>query len=95
MPSIAEFHLLTPRLVCSYTEFPADKIAHWNPSPLSINLMLRNWRWTMVIVWLGSLAVLLNKLWRRIIKPVKETYCIEDYYKRIGVYYMCIDDLPL
>ena len=49
----------------------------------------------MLISWLGFLAVLLNQLWRRYIKIVRETYSIEDHIKRVGVYYMCIDDLPL
>ncbi len=49
----------------------------------------------MLVSWLGSLAVLLNQLWKRYFKPIRETYSIEDHIKRIGVYYMCIDDLPL
>ncbi len=51
----------------------------------------------MVIVWAGFLAILLNR-----INLKKATYRIEntkfstdDQNTRIGVYYMCIDDLPL
>ena len=51
----------------------------------------------MIIVWGGFLAILLSR-----INLQKTTYRIEnikystdDQIKRIGVYYMCIDDLPL
>lgn len=49
----------------------------------------------MVIVWGASLAVLLNKLWRTLfrLERIKESY--QETVKRYGVYYMCIDDLPL
>ena len=49
----------------------------------------------MTIIWGGTLAVLLNKLWRTSYKVVRENYSVEDQIKRIGVYFMCIDDLPL
>ena len=49
----------------------------------------------MIITWTGLLAVLLNKLWRTKFKIFRENYSIEKRIKRIGVYYMCIDDLPL
>ncbi len=49
----------------------------------------------MTVIWGGTLAVLLNKLWKPTYKAVRETYSVEDQIKRIGVYYMCIDDLPL
>lgn len=51
----------------------------------------------MIIVWGGLFAILLSR-----INLPKTTYRIEnikystdDQIKRIGVYYMCIDDLPL
>ena len=47
------------------------------------------------IVWGGTLAVLMAKLKR---KPYKVTRIKQDdaeRIKRLGVYYMCIDDLPL
>ena len=51
----------------------------------------------MIVVWGGFLAVLLS-----CIKPKNTAYRIENtdfstdnQIKRIGVYYMCIDDLPL
>ncbi len=49
----------------------------------------------MLIIWGGSLAVLLNKRWRSMcrIEKVKEDY--KETVKRYGVYYFYIDDLPL
>ena len=46
----------------------------------------------MLIIWGGSLAVLLNKLWRSMcrIEKVKDDY--KETVKRYGVYYFCIDD---
>ena len=47
------------------------------------------------VVWGGALAVLLTRIQRA---PYKVTYIKHDaneFIKRIGVYYMCIDDLPL
>ena len=49
----------------------------------------------MTIIWGGTLAVLLNRLRRNTYKVVRENYNVEDQIKRIGVYFMCIDDLPL
>lgn len=49
----------------------------------------------MTIVWYGPLVLLLNRLQSN---PFKVTYIKHDKLKRIkrlGVYYMCIDDLPL
>ena len=49
----------------------------------------------MIIVWLGSLAVLLNRFCSSLFKVerIKESY--DETAKRYGVYYFCIDDLPL
>ena len=47
------------------------------------------------VVWGGTLAFLMAKLKR---KPYKVTRIKQDESERIkslGVYYMCIDDLPL
>ena len=51
----------------------------------------------MIIVWAGFLAILLNR-----INLKKATYRVENTIfsadaqnTRIGIYYMCIDDLPL
>ena len=47
------------------------------------------------VVWGGTLAFLMAKLKR---KPYKVTNIKQDdveRIKRLGVYYMCIDDLPL
>lgn len=49
----------------------------------------------MLVIWAGTLAVLLNKFWRLTcrIETFKDDY--NEVVKRYGVYYMCIDDLPL
>ena len=49
----------------------------------------------MQIIWCGSLAVLLNEIRRNLYKEEKVTNSSKDQIKRLGVYYMCIDDLPL
>lgn len=49
----------------------------------------------MLITWCGSLAVLLNKLWRTLFKAEKIEDNFEETIKRYGVYLFCIDDLPL
>ena len=69
------------------------EIAHWNPSSLLIILMLEVE--DMLITWCGSLAVLLNKLWRTLFKVEKIEDSFEETIKRYGVYLFCIDDLPL
>ena len=69
------------------------RIAHWNPSSLPIILMLEVE--DMLITWCGSLAVLLNKLWRTLFKVEKIEDNFEETIKRYGVYLFCIDDLPL
>lgn len=49
----------------------------------------------MYITWVGSLAVLLNKLWRTLfrVERIEESY--NETVKRFGAYYFGIDDLPL
>ena len=50
----------------------------------------------MTIVWGGTLALLLARLKRK--PPYEVTRIKHDakaQIKRLGVYYMCIDDLPL
>ena len=49
----------------------------------------------MLITWCGSLAVLLNKLWRTLFKVEKIEGSFEETIKRYGAYLFCIDDLPL
>lgn len=49
----------------------------------------------MTIIWGGTLAVILTKLRRKLFRVDKQRYSVEDQIKRIGVYYMCIDDLPI
>ena len=64
-----------------------------NPSSLPLILMLEVE--DMLITWCGSLAVLLNKLWRTLFKVEKIEDNFEETIKRYGVYLFCIDDLPL
>jgi hypothetical protein len=49
----------------------------------------------MVITWLGSLAFLLNKLWRTMFRLERIEESFEKTITRYGAYYFCIDDLPL
>lgn len=49
----------------------------------------------MTIIWGGTLAILLNQFRRNLFRVTKIRHNIDDQIKRIGVYYMCIDDLPL
>ena len=49
----------------------------------------------MTIVWGGTLAILLSKHQRPIYRVTHIKHDVNAQIKRIGVYYMCIDDLPL
>ena len=49
----------------------------------------------MTIIWGGTLAILLNRFRRKLFLVTKIKPDIDAQIKRIGVYYMCIDDLPL
>ena len=49
----------------------------------------------MTIIWGGTLAILLSRFRRKLFRVDMIRYSIEDQIKRIGVYYMCIDDLPI
>ena len=63
-------------------------------------LVIKNYAVTVqlniIVVWGGTLAVILAKLKR---KPPYEVTRIKhdeaERIKRLGVYYICIDDLPL
>lgn len=51
----------------------------------------------MIVIWGGFLAIMLDRI-RRQNKPYtlqKVHYSVDEQIKRIGVYYMCIDDLSL
>ena len=48
-----------------------------------------------IVIWGGTLAILLNKFFKSLFKIDRVKFKEEEQYKRIGVYYMCIDDLPL
>ena len=49
----------------------------------------------MTITWCGSLAFLLNQLRESLFRTENIPFIYNDKIKRIGVYYMCLDDLPL
>ena len=49
----------------------------------------------MTIVWGGTLAVLMAKLKGNPYKVTRIKQDMIERIKRLGVYYMCIDDLPL
>ena len=49
----------------------------------------------MTIVWCGTLAVLLARLKRKPCEVTRIKHDVNERVKRLGVYYMCIDDLPL
>ena len=48
-----------------------------------------------VVLFLAVSAVGLNKFFKSLFKIDRVKFKEEDQNKRIGVYYMCIDDLPL
>ena len=47
------------------------------------------------IVWVGTLAILLARLKRKPYEVIHIKHDESKRIKRLGVYYMCIDDLPL
>ena len=49
----------------------------------------------MTIVWGGTLAFLMAKLKRKPYEITRIKQGDAERIKRLGVYYMCIDDLPL
>lgn len=49
----------------------------------------------MIVIWGGSLAVLLSQLRKSAYKIEHIIINTDKDITRIGVYYMCIDDLPL
>ena len=49
----------------------------------------------MTIIWGGTLAIHLNRFRLKLFRVTKIKHDIDAQIKRIGVYYMCIDDLPL
>ena len=49
----------------------------------------------MTIIWAGTLAVLLSRFRKKLYKVTRLNHDIDAQIKRIGVYYMCIDDLPI
>jgi len=51
--------------------------------------------YSMTIVWGGTLALLLARLKRKPYEVIRIEHDAKAQIKRLGVYYMCIDDLPL
>jgi hypothetical protein len=49
----------------------------------------------ITVVWGGTLAFLMAKLKRNLYKVTRIKQDAAERIKRLGVYYMCIDDLPL
>ena len=48
-----------------------------------------------IVIWGGTLAILLNRFMRSLYKVEKVMFSEKEQFKRVGVYYMCIDDLQL
>ena len=49
----------------------------------------------ITVVWGGTLAVILARLKRKPYEVTRIKHDEAERIKRLGVYYMCIDDLPL
>ena len=49
----------------------------------------------ITVVWGGTLALLLAKRKRKPYEVTRIKHDVKDRIKRLSVYYMCIDDLPL
>ena len=49
----------------------------------------------ITIVWGGTLAVILAKLKRKPYEVTRIKHDEAERIKRLGIYYMCIDGLPL
>lgn len=49
----------------------------------------------ITVVWGGTLAVILARLKRKPYEVTRIKHDVKDRIKRLSVYYMCIDDLPL
>ena len=49
----------------------------------------------ITVVWGGTLAVILAKLKRKTYEVTRIKHDVKDRIKRLSVYYMWIDDLPL
>ncbi len=70
-------------------------IAHWIYLRRVHILMVETEEFTMMIIWGGTLAILLNRFRRNLFRVTRINHDIDAQIKRIGVYYMCIDDLPI
>ena len=68
-------------------------IAHWKTYLFQTNLFQKEV--FMTITWCGSLAFLLNQLRKSLFRTEHIPFIYNDKIKRIGVYYMCLDNLLL
>lgn len=50
---------------------------------------------SLFVIWASSLAIILKRLVSAPYNLNNVPFNADAYIKRIGVYYMCIDDLPL
>ena len=72
-----------------------DQIAHLYSTLLQPILGNKRKEAFMIVIWGGSLAVLLSQLQKSTFKIENIKIDTDKDITRIGVYYMCIDDLPL
>ena len=49
----------------------------------------------ITVVWGGTLAVILARLKRKAYEVTRIKHDEAERIKRLGIYYMCINDLPL
>ena len=73
----------------------AITIAHWIYLRRVHILLVETEVFSMMIIWGGTLAILLNRFRQKLFRVTKIRHDIDAQIKRIGVYYMCIDDLPI
>ena len=56
---------------------------------------LRYMKNNITVIWGGTLAVFLARLKKKPFEVIRIEHDAKAQIKRFGVYYMCIDDLPL
>lgn len=49
----------------------------------------------MLVIWSGTLVAIAYILSRKRFNLFKQTYSRKEQIKRIGIYYTCIDELPI
>ena len=60
-----------------------------------VDRILYSYAMDTIVIWGGTLAILLSRFMRSLYKVEKVLFSETEQFKRVGVYYMCIDDLPL